>query len=881
MWGSGSQSPFGAGSQSPGGLHGFSQEFGFSQSQTQAFEPSQSTYGLSQASQLSQPAVPECTECQSTEMSTTDDGDMVCSVCGTAYEGNVNEVVEVEEGMLVGISRRRLRKDNTAMGPKLDYKGRPLVFADTRHCLRAFQIILVRHVKAFCSAAALSSEATEEMKRLSSDVWFKYLERFTLPEACGHGGIRVRDDFRSDREKAEMRARLGKGSGSGVKGGGDADSEGRGGRKAVGPVNVDAKELAAHGRGKHMWDETVRAARSSPGYSVPPVSMPLIPAILCLCARWLRSPVLAVDVVRWITDGSLPYVGSIELLPEDMKAGLGKARSFFKPIRVPSAVHVTILADRLAALLGLEGCPDWESWSFVRPALLPPPGVATSTSGRGGVGGGGGAGGVTRHGADERSDGELGVGEEDSEEDSDSDDRDADGFGGAAAARTGGSREATRRLASGGKDSRGGSGGGSFGPCFVPTHPEELRLLLRGRLPEYLGYVEKWLGGDGRFGSWLGTADETPVMLEKLAEEIEKRRRNGGSGGSNGAATAAAKKTPRPRSRAGDHGDTESAEALLMGCVRAAQVAAGCRSDDRLALAKHNDVKEKHAAEGMGGGDGDDDDGEDGAEGGGSGGRKKLKRTVEDPIPKKAVRWRCRLGVRSGAMLTAKKELGPAVVYDPTDRISRFHPAYELLVEACAFYLQVRPVLLHEKVEELDAILIEQATRQLRREEKPSGYEVWEGVEKEEEKRQKALARAEAHARESHRPRTLKTKVALDARRRKTRDFCLSLRATNNKNIIRSRPFVGVSPRHFTAPSTTPCHTFPSSPAGGGEKKAEKTAAKSKRPVRKLQREQGHLLRRGLLNAVDRRGVFERESDYSIEQRAMPFLLDQPRRTEG
>lgn len=77
MWGAGSQSPFGVGSQSPGGFHGFSQEFGFSQSQTQAFEPSQSTYGLSQASQLSQPAVPECTECQSTEMTTTDDGDMV------------------------------------------------------------------------------------------------------------------------------------------------------------------------------------------------------------------------------------------------------------------------------------------------------------------------------------------------------------------------------------------------------------------------------------------------------------------------------------------------------------------------------------------------------------------------------------------------------------------------------------------------------------------------------------------------------------------------------------------------------------------------------------------------------------------------------------
>ena len=44
--------------------------------------------------------------------------------------------------------------------------------------------------------AGLSAAAAEEMKRVSSEVWFAYLERFTLPEACGHGGIRVREDFR-------------------------------------------------------------------------------------------------------------------------------------------------------------------------------------------------------------------------------------------------------------------------------------------------------------------------------------------------------------------------------------------------------------------------------------------------------------------------------------------------------------------------------------------------------------------------------------------------------------------------------------------------------------------------------------------------------------
>lgn len=35
----------------------------------------------------------------------------VCSVCGTAFEGNMNEVMEMQESMLVGITRRRVKKD--------------------------------------------------------------------------------------------------------------------------------------------------------------------------------------------------------------------------------------------------------------------------------------------------------------------------------------------------------------------------------------------------------------------------------------------------------------------------------------------------------------------------------------------------------------------------------------------------------------------------------------------------------------------------------------------------------------------------------------------------------------------------------------------------
>lgn len=64
--------------------------------------------------------------------------------------------------------------------------------------------------------------------------------------------------------------------------------------------------------------------------------------------------------------------------------------------------------------------------------------------------------------------------------------------------------------------------------------------------------------------------------------------------------------------------------------------------------------------------------------------------------------------------------------------------------------------MLHEKVEELDAILIEQATRVLRREEAPTGYRVWEGLEKDERDRLKTRARVEAEARELDQRRSLK-----------------------------------------------------------------------------------------------------------------------------
>lgn len=61
----------------------------------------------------------------------------------------------------------------------------------------------------------------------------------------------------------------------------------------MGPVNVDARELAAHGRGNRKWEEMVRVARTNPGYSV--VSIILLGAIIFATSEVLLLLLLLID----------------------------------------------------------------------------------------------------------------------------------------------------------------------------------------------------------------------------------------------------------------------------------------------------------------------------------------------------------------------------------------------------------------------------------------------------------------------------------------------------------------------------------------------------------------------------------------------------------
>ena len=146
-----------------------------------------------------------------------------------------------------------------------------------------------------------------------------------------------------------------------------------------------------------------------------------------------------------------------------------------------SPLHVMALVVAAA-----KGCPGWDSWRYARPALLPPPptpGVPAKevgTSERTGVmKGGDGASARPRS-----SKGSIGVGHG-----------------------TGTGTTTSRR-----EDSR--------APFLFPSHPGELRLLLRGRLPDYLRRVEESVGGAEFRPRWGDNASAVSPAFEAVADEV-------------------------------------------------------------------------------------------------------------------------------------------------------------------------------------------------------------------------------------------------------------------------------------------------------------------------------------------------------------------------
>ncbi|CAM9622852.1 unnamed protein product, partial [Phaeothamnion confervicola] len=87
------------------------------------------------------------------------------------------------------------------------------------------------------------------------------------------------------------------------------------------------------------------------------IDMPLVPAVLYAACRWLRTAVVPADFARWCADGTLPYFNAYASLPEDVRAGVGRAAPFFAPRKVPLARSVAFLALRLGMAVGAPPPP--------------------------------------------------------------------------------------------------------------------------------------------------------------------------------------------------------------------------------------------------------------------------------------------------------------------------------------------------------------------------------------------------------------------------------------------------------------------------------------------------------------------------------------------
>lgn len=167
---------------------------------------------------------------------------------------------------------------------------------------------------------------------------------------------------------------------------------------------------------------------------------------------------------------------AIDSQAEDVERSKRMLREFLTDA---SPVHAMALVVAAA-----KGCPGWETWRYTRPVLLSPPNNPRSRTS-----------GVARKEAGAK-EGEVGA------------------LSGAGKRRK--QQHQTLRKASDGV-------GSEKAPLFFPQHPGELRLLLRGRLQEFLRAVEMDSGVKAPRtlqDSWIRSGDLVAPGLEKLADEV-------------------------------------------------------------------------------------------------------------------------------------------------------------------------------------------------------------------------------------------------------------------------------------------------------------------------------------------------------------------------
>lgn len=162
-------------------------------------------------------------------------------------------------------------------------------------------------------------------------------------------------------------------------------------------------------------------------------------------------------------------------------------------LKDPSPVHAMALV-----VAAVRGCPGWDRWVYTRPALLPP--TSSTDSGQAGTGAGGAA--VNINAETPRSRGSIGT----------------KGLPGRSL--TSGPSSSVSGTSAGVRNKVDRGGGRAGGYLFVPAHAGEFHLLMRGRLPEFLRFVEAYSGGAESGGNWQNNGDLLSPRLEELALEV-------------------------------------------------------------------------------------------------------------------------------------------------------------------------------------------------------------------------------------------------------------------------------------------------------------------------------------------------------------------------
>ena len=130
-------------------------------------------------------------------------------------------------------------------------------------------------------------------------------------------------------------------AGKGVRSATDAESQD--------PNNVNP---GSRSQSRPSRDADIQRTAAPAGASIRP-SMLLLLGILHFACRWIRSGLVANDILNMVRDGKLPWFCAWQRLPESLRSPVSLVADFFRPRMLPkSPASLTFLAENFAVCIG-------------------------------------------------------------------------------------------------------------------------------------------------------------------------------------------------------------------------------------------------------------------------------------------------------------------------------------------------------------------------------------------------------------------------------------------------------------------------------------------------------------------------------------------------